>query len=88
VTNHVRDTGRTRALQQLLRAGAAIGRHVPASVRQATSRPLLAALHRERRPRQPLTWDQRQRLVGYFADDIALLEELTGSDFSSWLRPR
>lgn len=88
VTNHVRDPGSIRALQQILRFGAVLGRRVPAPVRQATRRPMLAALHWERRPRQPLTWDQRRRLIPYFADDIALLEQITGSDFSDWLRPR
>lgn len=85
VTTHVRDSRTTRALQWILRTGSIAGRNAPASVRRAVSRPLLAALHRERRPRQPLTPWQRERLLGYFADDIALLQELTGDDYSDWL---
>lgn len=88
VTNHVADSPSSRALRHLLRAGARVGEHVPSPVRRAARGPLLAALHRERRPRQPLTWDDRKRLIPYFADDIDLLEEITGADFGDWLRPR
>ncbi|GII75854.1 deacetylase sulfotransferase [Sphaerisporangium rufum] len=38
--------------------------------------------------RRPLTWEQRERLIPYFADDIRLLQEITGEDFGDWLRPR
>jgi hypothetical protein len=56
VTNHVSDSLRTRALQEVLRGGARIGRYAPTGVRETARRPFLAALNRERRPRQPLTW--------------------------------
>ncbi|GAA4637694.1 sulfotransferase [Actinoallomurus vinaceus] len=88
VTNHVADSPSTRALRQALRAGTRIGRRMPLPVRRLARGPLLAALHRERRPRQPLTWDDRRQLIPYFADDIRLLEEITGEDYSDWLRPR
>lgn len=88
VTTHVRDSRPTRMLGWLLRAGSVAGRNVPEPVRRAVRRPLLAVLQRERRPRQPLSLPQREQLLGYFADDIALLEELTGDDYSDWLTPR
>lgn len=88
VTNHVEDSTSTRVLRLLLRAGARLGAHMPAPVRHATWQPFITALHRERRPRQPLTWEQRKRLIPYFAEDIALLGDLTGEDYSDWLRPR
>ena len=36
-----------------------------------------------RRPR--LTEEQRERLVPAFADDVKLLEHVTGEDYSDWL---
>jgi hypothetical protein len=88
VTTHVTDSAGARALQRVLRGGAVLGRYVPASVRRVTRRPFLAALQRDRRPRQPLTWTEREQLISYFADDVALLQKLTGYDYSAWLKPR
>lgn len=88
VTNHVADSTSTRLLRRLLRAGARIGTRVPAPVRQTMRQPLLTALNRDPRPRQPLTWEQRRELIPCFAADIALLESLTGEDYADWLRPR
>ncbi|HEU5160748.1 MAG TPA: sulfotransferase [Streptosporangiaceae bacterium] len=87
VTTHVADSRGARMLQRVLRGGAIFGRYAPASVREVIRRPFLAALQRDRRPRQPLTWTERERLIPYFADDIALLQEITGYDYSAWLKP-
>ena len=51
-------------------------------------RSLERILQRDSRPRQPLTWEQRQALLPRFEADIRLLEVLTGEDFSNWLQPR
>ena len=40
----------------------------------------------EPRPRRPLTWEQRRQLIPYFADDVRLLQEVTGEDFGDWLQ--
>jgi hypothetical protein len=88
VTNQVTDSLRTRALLGLLRGGARLGRRVPAPVREATRRPFLAALNHERRARQPLTRTERWQLIPHFVDDIELLQEITGADYSDWLKPR
>ena len=45
-------------------------------------------LQRDSRPRQPLTWEQRQELLPRFEADIRLLEDITGEGFSNWLQPR
>lgn len=38
--------------------------------------------------RRPLSWEQRQRLLPYFTDDIRLLQRVTEEDYSDWLQPR
>ncbi|MBO3748489.1 sulfotransferase [Streptosporangiaceae bacterium NEAU-GS5] len=50
--------------------------------------PVEHMLQRRGDARRPLTWEQRQRLLAHFTDDIALLQRVTGEDFSDWLRPR
>jgi hypothetical protein len=45
-------------------------------------------LQREQRPRQPLTDHQREQLVPLVADDVRLLEQVTGESFGDWLEPR
>ncbi|MEU7894296.1 sulfotransferase [Nonomuraea sp. NPDC049152] len=50
--------------------------------------PLEHRLQQRGRARRPLTWEQRRELIPYFADDVALLQRVTGDDFSDWLRPR
>jgi hypothetical protein len=55
---------------------------------QKVTTPLERVLQCNARARRPLTWQQRQELLAYFAADIALLQDVTGEDFSDWLRPR
>ncbi|MQY09327.1 sulfotransferase family protein [Actinomadura macrotermitis] len=88
VTAHVPDTAATRVVQQVLRTGSRVGGYAPRPLRRAASRPFLSLLQRGQRPRRPLTPEQRERLLPYFADDIALLQEVTGLDYSDWLAPR
>ncbi|MEV4307625.1 MULTISPECIES: sulfotransferase [unclassified Nonomuraea] len=77
VTAHP-DPGARHALLSALR------RTLPASL----SGPLERLLQRRGRARRPLEWAQRQRLIPYFAADVELLQQVTGEDFSDWLRPR
>ena len=60
----------------------------PAPPGRPLSRRLEHTLQRSAPPRQPLTWDERERVLPYFEADIRLLERVTGDDFSFWLRPR
>ena len=47
--------------------------------------PLIAGLTGSGAAHRPrLSAEQRERLLPAFADDIALLSELTGEDFSDW----
>ncbi|MEU0567368.1 sulfotransferase [Nonomuraea sp. NPDC005983] len=54
----------------------------------ALGEPIERLLQRRGRSRRPLTWEQRQQLIPYFAADVELLQKVTGDDYSDWLRPR
>lgn len=54
----------------------------------ALGAPIEGLLQHRGAARRPLSWEQRQRLIPYFADDIGLLQRVTGADFSDWLRPK
>ncbi|MEU8247809.1 sulfotransferase [Nonomuraea sp. NPDC048916] len=59
-------------------------RRVPSSL----AAPIEKLLQHRGDSRRPLTWEQRQRLIPYFAADVQLLQRVTGQDFGGWLRPR
>ena len=61
---------RPAVLGRVLRAGAWAGQFAPPQVWRRASAPLIRA---------------RARLLPYFADDIALLAQLTGESFDDWL---
>ena len=86
VTAHPRRSVRHRTVSRAVRTSAAVSRVVPGA--SAMTGPLERILQRDSPPRQPLTWEQRQALLPRFEADIRLLEDLTGQDFSLWLRPR
>ena len=78
-----------RMLQKTVRAGAAVGAHLPPQVWRQAQRPLLAALLPGRRSRRPpLPVEQRKTLLPYFEEDNALLGRLTGIDYSDWLNEK
>ena len=86
VTAHPPRTVRHRAVSRAVRTSTAVSRVVPGA--SAMTGPLERILQRDSPPRQPLTWQQRQALMPRFEADIRLLEDITGEDFSDWLRPR
>jgi hypothetical protein len=59
-------------------------RHLPS----ALADPIEGLLQHRGPARRPLSWEQRQRLIPYFTEDIHLLQRVTGADFSDWLQPR
>jgi hypothetical protein len=73
------------ALRGTLRLGGRIGHRFPVPLRRAFREPLLSLLHRDTGRRPKLTRDQRAAVLPYFADDIALLEQVTGNSYSDWL---
>ncbi|MBU2694302.1 sulfotransferase [Pimelobacter sp. 30-1] len=79
---------RPRLLGPVVRAGAAAGQFAPPEVWRRASVPLVARLQARDAHRPSLSPAQRERLLPAFADDIGLLGELTGEDFSDWLSTR
>jgi hypothetical protein len=84
VGTYVHPTPTTRLLQAAMRGGAAVGRLFPPQVWRKVSIPLLWLIQRTPQHRPELAPQDRADLIGYFAEDIALLEELTGWDLSLW----
>jgi hypothetical protein len=75
-----------RAVARVLRASTAVSRVLPGAA--AVTASLERVLQRDSRPRQPLTWEQRQELIPRFEADVRLLESITGEDYGDWLAPR
>ena len=57
-------------------------------VPRALTGPVERFLQREQRLRVPLTTSEREALLPAFAEDIPLVEELTGFDLGHWRDPR
>jgi hypothetical protein len=85
VSTWVPDRPLNSALRRTIRAGAALGAYAPPEVWRALERPLRAALHRGHRNRPSLDPAVRRQLTPRFADDIALLGEVTGTSYEDWL---
>jgi hypothetical protein len=88
VTSHPEATLAHRAVAQLLRASAAVGRFLPGSAWDAVTSYLERFLQRHSRERQPLSWEQRQAIISKFEADLTRLERVLGADFSDWRAPR
>src|SRR5262249_77373 len=73
-----------RAVPGVRRPPAPAGRHLPGTPGPAPPRPPERFLQRSPRPRQPLTWEQRQQVLAYVEDDFRLLAKITGADFADW----
>jgi len=86
VTAHPQLSLRHRTVAKALRASSAVSNVLPGATTLTGS--LERVLQRDSRPRQPLTWEQRQALLPRFEADIRLLEIITGEDFSNWRQPR
>ncbi|MEV4704246.1 sulfotransferase [Actinoplanes sp. NPDC049316] len=86
VSRHVVEDTRVNAvLRGLLRAGGAFGHRFPVPLRRAARGPLLTMLHRKRGARPVTTPAERAALLPLFADDIALLQDVTGERYDDWL---
>ncbi|GAA4467842.1 sulfotransferase [Phytohabitans houttuyneae] len=85
VTRTVDNTRVNAALRYLLRTGAGFGQHFPVPLRKVFRGPLLTLLQRGHGRRIPLKPEDRAALLPAFADDIALLQEVTGQRYDDWL---
>jgi hypothetical protein len=86
VNRHVvEDNTVNRMLRGLLRAGGRFGHRFPVPLRLAARGPLLTVLHRKRGHRPVTTPQERAALLPLFAEDIALLQDVTGQRYDDWL---
>src|SRR5580765_6750046 len=85
VSHWAPDTPANSALRRAVHLGAALGAYAPPRVWRQAQRPLMAALHRGGAARPRLAPEVRRQLVGEFAQDVAVLEELLGESFQDWL---
>lgn len=85
VTRTVENTRFNAGLRYLLRTGGRFGQHFPVPVRKVFRGPLLTLLQRGHGRRAPLKPEHRAALMPAFADDIALLQEITGLPYDDWL---
>jgi hypothetical protein len=86
VNRHVvEDTPVNAVLRGLLRAGGEIGHRFPVPLRLAARGPILTVLHRKKGNRPVTTPEERAALLPLFADDIALLQDVTGEAYDDWL---
>lgn len=74
----------TRLRQVVLRQGTTAGRVLPTALRRYVETQL-AMFRRIDRRRSGPTAGERRRLEPHFADDLALLERVSGQTFSGWL---
>jgi hypothetical protein len=85
VTTHASGSLLNRAVAQALRVGTSLEQRLPGPAWGPVERLLSRHLQREQRPREPLHLSQRDALVGHFAEDVVLLEKLTGESFADWV---
>ena len=86
VNRHVvHDNAVNGVLRAMLRAGGGFGHRFPVPLRLAARGPLLTVLHRRTGTRPVTTPAERAALLPQFADDIALLQDVTGQSYDDWL---
>jgi hypothetical protein len=86
VNRHVvEDTKLNAVLRAMLRFGGKFGHRFPIPLRLAARGPILTVLHRKTGNRPVTTEAERAALLPLFAEDIALLEDVTGEKYDDWL---
>ena len=85
VSTWVPDSPLNSVLRRTIRAGAAIGAHLPPQAWRTVERPLRTTLHRGHRNRPSLDPAVRRELTARFADDVNRLGRLTGNSYADWL---
>ena len=85
VTTHVTDSTRNRVIGAALRAGSRVGHGRLRPAWTPVGEWLSRHLQREQNLRRPLSPEHRAALLPRVADDVRLLEQVTGADFGDWL---
>jgi hypothetical protein len=85
VTTHVTDSTRNRVIGAALRAGSRVGHGRLRPAWTPVGEWLSRHLQREQNLRRPLSPEHRAALLPRVAEDVRLLEQVTGSDFGDWL---
>jgi hypothetical protein len=86
VNRHVvEDNAINQVLRGVLRVGGRFGHRFPVPLRLAGRGPLLTMLHRKQGNRPVTAPLERAALLPLFADDIALLQDVTGQRYDDWL---
>ncbi|MCA1983374.1 sulfotransferase family protein [Nocardioides nematodiphilus] len=79
---------RTRTVGPVVRGGAWLAQFAPPQVWRRAAPALIRQLRGSGAAHRPLLApEQRAALIDVFAEDIALLTEVTGQDFAQWLSP-
>lgn len=90
VTAQVSTSRRNGVLASVVRRAWHASHHSPRALQPALSAAatgLSRLLQREQQVRVPLTVEERRALVPHFAEDVALLERLTGMELARWRDP-
>lgn len=85
VTTHVTHSPRNRVISAVLRGGAQLSHSRLDHAWKPAERWLTQHLQREQNRRVPLQPEHRAALIPRIAQDVRLLEDVTGADFSDWL---
>ncbi|MGH3250220.1 MAG: sulfotransferase domain-containing protein [Trebonia sp.] len=88
VTAHPEQTLAHRAAALAMRASDVAGQALPGAAGATLTSRIERFLQRGNRKRQPLDWEQRNAMLPAFEQDIRLLQQVLGEDFSDWLAPR
>jgi hypothetical protein len=83
--NYAEPGWRTRTIGPVVRAGAWAGQFARPELWRRASAPIIKQLSSGESHRPKLDPETRERLIPHFAEDIALLQRLTGEEFSLWL---
>ena len=87
VTAHVEGGVVNGALLKVVAGADALGSAAPEPVRRAARSVAVKVLQREQRTRPALTFEERALLLPHYAEDISLLERVTGNSFARWRDP-
>jgi hypothetical protein len=87
VTSHVSEGVVNAVLHKAVQGIDALGSHTPEALHRAALSIGVKLLQREQRTRPALTFEDRRLLLPHYADDLKVLEAVTGQSFGHWRDP-